>query len=963
MSRWHNSESVRPEPQSKPDLIPTGRHFLGYQKAFLDSLCDWVMAQAADPQLPDLSHLVIVVQGARTARSLEQRLALAADEAGVLIVPPRVTTPANAPSSLFHHPSSLVVAGAFAVQAGWVVALGELGEAGRQILGLEDSRAFSSSQRDLAATLVAVDSELVAGCLDARQVAQVLRANPDAPERAARRWEVFGEVCEAAQKHLARWGLQDPSRRKAELAEAGTPGPGLRLVMAGLPDFDPLFLRAFERLAAQTDVLIFAEEGPGFDAWGRVDPGYWVGKKLALAGGGLTAPEDSLAQAGLIAKWVAERPGAVIVAPDESEIPGLVDAMEAVGEEARPASSKPFSQTRPFRMLRLVSRFLDRPQDSPPPFPVVAELARQLDFRAKLGDLEFDLDEFQAGHLPARFEASKYPEGDVSPKMLKLQQTLQELLPLPTGATPLTELSRFFQELLLEMFGLVVADDTTPSGRAILRPFKALYEVFTELQSSKIDREIRPADFLIMVLDSLEGGSVPALSSGRETEIIGWLELLSEDAPSVAIASVCEGLVPASPVAHPFLPGGLRETLGLRPDKRRLARDAYIMATAARIRPQGVLVCAPRKSASGDPLRPSRILLQGHSGKSLAARLLNLFVERTKTGLPEQETRTTRLKTPAPEQVPITSLSQSAFGAYLRSPKLFYFANALRLELPDDTSQEIDSLLGGSLIHAVLGEFANDPALRESTVETHIRKSLTAAFESRFTRTFAGLQPATVDFQKDALLEKLEMFARVQARLSLEGWKICYAESGDGQGDRLCRALRLPDGQTIEIRGRIDRVDFHPETGRWRVIDYKTGNQPTDPDKAHFTIPKSRTSDRWDFACSPDGSTRWKNLQFPIYRWLLDDPKSNLLTDWKPETPAEFSYFFLPEDPAKAGISPAFPDDKLAEGMEMATLTAARILAGQFEESPDPLSQEDPIFRALCGMSNLVSDTEEEEAE
>jgi hypothetical protein len=47
--------------------------------------------------------------------------------------------------------------------------------------------------------------------------------------------------------------------------------------------------------------------------------------------------------------------------------------------------------------------------------------------------------------------------------------------------------------------------------------------------------------------------------------------------------------------------------------------------------------------------------------------------------------------------------------------------------------------------------------------------------------------------------------------------------------------------------------------------------------------------------------------------------------------------------------------------MEMATLTAARILAGQYEESPDPLTQEDPIFRALCGLSNLVSDDDEEE--
>ncbi len=949
--------------QNEPLLLQPERHFFGVERPFLDSVGSWMMAQADDAALPDLSNFVVVVQGARTARSLEQRFALAADQAGVLLVPPRVMTPGEALFVLFQTQFSLVTAGDFAIHAAWTTALEELENDKKLLLGMESSRPFSSAQRGLAATLAAVDAELVAGCLDARQVARVLRTNPDAPERAVRRWDVFGEVCDAAQGHLARWGLQDPSRRKAELAELGVPRPGIRLVLAGVPDFDPMFLKGFERLAGRSDVLIFSEEGPGFDAWGRVVPEYWVGRKLELEGGGLAVPEDSLAQAGRIAEWVVRREGAVIVAPDETEIPGLIDAMQARGEHVRASSAKSFSQTRPFRVLRLAARFLDRPLDSPPAFPVVAEMVRQQDFRHKLGDLEVILDKFQACHLPAKFEPSRYPEGEISEPLLKLEEALQNLLPIKTCPNSVSGLARFFNELLLEIFGAATADDTIPTGRAILRPFKALYEAFTLLQSCVIDLEIRPADFLSMVLDSLEGGSVPAMSSGRETEIIGWLELLSEDAPAVAIASVCEGIVPASPVAHPFLPGGLRETLGLRPDKRRLARDAYIMATAARIRPHGLLICAPRKSAAGDPLRPSRILLQGFSGRSLAARLLNLFVERAENAPPSQETRTGRLQLPDVEPSSVTSLSQSAFGAYLRSPKLFYFANVLRLELPDDNAQEIDSLLGGSLVHEVLGQFANDSSIRESTEEAVIRRSLIDSFESLFSETFAGLQPATVDFQKDALLEKLAMFAHVQAQLSTEGWKIFYAEQSDRKGDQLCRDLLLPDGKTIQIRGRIDRIDIHPATGLWRVIDYKTGANPIEPDKAHFSPTTARTSQRWDFACSADGSLRWKGLQFPLYRWLLDNPEGKILPGWKAGNPADFVYFFLPEDPTKAGISSVFSDDKLLEGLTMARLTAARILAGEFDDNPDPLTQEDPIFRALCGLSNLVSDDEEEDDE
>ncbi|MEX1117576.1 MAG: PD-(D/E)XK nuclease family protein, partial [Terrimicrobiaceae bacterium] len=654
------------------------------------------------------------------------------------------------------------------------------------------------------------------------------------------------------------------------------------------------------------------------------------------------------------------REGAIIVAPDEAEIPGLMDAMQARGEEVRASSAKPFFQTRPFRVLRLAARFLDRPQDAPPAFAVVAEMVRQQDFRARLGDLEAAMDRFQADHLPARFEPSRYPEGDLPKDLLLLEKALHHLLPIPTGTAPIPELAQFFLGFLLELFGSATADDTSPTGRAILRPFKALYEAFTLLQTSTIDVALRPSDFLVMVLDSLEGGSVPAMSSGRETEIIGWLELLSEEASAVAVASCCEGIVPASPVAHPFLPGGLRETLGLRPDKRRLARDAYVMATAARIRPQGLLICAPRKSAAGDPLRPSRVLLQGFSGKSLAARLLHLFAENTENEPPVQTLRTARLQLPGVEPASIRKLSQSAFGSYLRSPKLFYFCNVLGLELPDDSAQEIDSLLGGSLVHAVLGQFANDPSLKESADENEICRFLLSAFEALFKKTFAGLQPATVDFQKDALLEKLVMFARVQAQLSREGWKIVYAENGEGSGDQLSRDLVLPDGRSVTIRGRIDRIDHHPQTRQWRVIDYKTGAKPAEPDKAHFSATNARTPDRWAFACSADGSTRWKGLQFPIYRWLLDNPEVKNPPGWTPGTPAEFVYFFLPEDPGKAGLSTPFPEDRLPEGLEMAVQTAGHILDGKFDDSPDPLTQEDPIYRALCGLSNLVSDTGED---
>ena len=40
------------------------------------------------------------------------------------------------------------------------------------------------------------------------------------------------------------------------------------------------------------------------------------------------------------------------------------------------------------------------------------------------------------------------------------------------------------------------------------------------------------------------------------------------------------------------------------------------------------------------------------------------------------------------------------------------------------------------------------------------------------------------------------------------------------------------DGQSILVRGKVDRVDRHPAHG-WRVLDYKTGERSTTPARVH----------------------------------------------------------------------------------------------------------------------------------
>ncbi|NJL32204.1 MAG: hypothetical protein HC898_11620, partial [Phycisphaerales bacterium] len=41
------------------------------------------------------------------------------------------------------------------------------------------------------------------------------------------------------------------------------------------------------------------------------------------------------------------------------------------------------------------------------------------------------------------------------------------------------------------------------------------------------------------------------------------------------------------------------------------------------------------------------------------------------------------------------------------------------------------------------------------------------------------------------------------------------------------------DGELFTLTGRIDRMDHHPELGRYRLLDYKTGDSAQKPQQTH----------------------------------------------------------------------------------------------------------------------------------
>ena len=513
---------------------------------------------------------------------------------------------------------------------------------------------------------------------------------------------------------------------------------------------------------------------------------------------------------------------------------------------------------------------------------------------------------------------------------------------------------------------------------------------------------LRMADFIRLLIEIMSSEELPEREEPEAIELLGWLEVASDDAPVIIISSCHEGALPSSQRGDPWLPEGIRGALGLPDNKRLLARDHYLLHTimAARTEAGVVKIFAPRHNGRGEPVRPSRLLMLGCSEEELPERVLSL-TQRLQGGsyrsqsqqdfsknLSSQSTeaamgfvtpvlessgmpytfRALRSEVPCPSSASATlktgSKQESSFRAlpiteatierlnvtslrtYLRSPRLFYLQHILKLQEIELNAVEMDASQFGTLIHAVLGAFGAEEkitsVLDAKETSSWFRKKLFEIAQYQF-----GNEPRqSIVSQIEEVMPTLDGFAKAQQLHRSKGWKIIHAEAIDqGGGSRLEKMISLPKGQSVILQGRIDRVDWHPETRRWLIIDYKTSNRQDwerqTPDREHFQ--------------EQGGVMLWHDLQLPLYLKLVDQIPavmgSGLPTPTLDNT--DLCYFQLPIHPERAGLSSYFSNSMITAAWEEAFRVIEEILAGNFEEIGDLNSDQMPTLAALCGISGL----------
>lgn len=892
-----------------------------------EALARVVLAGAPrDGSMLDLERTMVLVPAGRLARAVERRLLAAARAQGVPLIAPSLVTPALFVKR-FVRPTRPVL-GDLGARLSWreaVWAYASRGDAERaqlgQIFGPVQSRADIDAGRAVSeASLVTIARRLQALARDAAgamrsfgEISQAVSqgslgaASDDAQGRLRARWECLAAIEKIRGSLLEKAKVCDRGELQRDAVRAGgaavVRGDLERLVVL-FADPEPVqreLLRALAGQGVSVEVCVHARrdvDGEGFpiaEAWSarRFSEVEVPSASILVADG-----PDEVADAAVEVVAALPEPRTTeqvaLVACDDEMRAALARTLAARGVAVAADGRRPMSTTRLGMLVERLSALFGR-DGGAPKAEALAEFVRHPDAEARFAYTRKDGSRFAQECMVTGYRATTLAAdwSDAAPEAVHEATAYDALRARVLRVVKPLEAPRaahaWAEPLRTALAAIVRNDRSGPEGERV-ETVRLLDRVLGELSEvpAEFAHPLGPNEAMALVAGELAKLEVSG-DRVHGVDPIGWLDAGVADEPNLVFCGFNDGLIPEGAVVDPLLPDAWRAELGMPSSRRRAARDAWILDSILSRRPKarGVRFIVSRRSAEGDPMKPSRFLLQA-TGDALAARVKLLFGELPPRA-PEADAgdalgalgATPRgqafIKTPPPavELPPFAAISVTKFKDYLKCPYLFLLRHhpSLSLEVRDEEIAELDAAGFGSLLHTVLEDWGRreaeraEPTADEDVIRAELDAILSRVVEDNFPRSTR----AAVRVQIELARQRLSRFATIQAKEAADGWHVRFVElqfdersSGDAaRADGVVRlgAVELaaeplgtlPAGTSILLRGRIDRVDFNERLGRWRALDYKSSSKGASPASEHFS---SR-------------SKSWKDLQLPLYRHLL----------------------------------------------------------------------------------------------
>ena len=884
------------------------RHFLGSGTHLLPALAAWFIDQHGSDDVVDLSRHVLVLPTGRARRCFEQRILEQAGDRRV--VPPETMTP----SGLFDRflVPTANRADDLTNQIAWLdVIRNATQEQIKAMTGHEDPL----TRREcitLADRLCSLMSELGGGGyspMGAMEICQ--KAGLPIEED---RWSVLVGLHEEVGSRLESAGLINVDVDRIQSLETRSIVTGdidsITIISA---DPSRLMIRLLDSIG-ETGVVVRTvihgdekELANVFDVNGAVDIDAWEQRPIDISADELVTCErvdDQIAAAlDFMADLTHERgivECATIAVPDENLQPLFEQHFETNGLCIDSLSTNRLESGRIGRLLAMLANYLEDESAR-----YLAQLVRHPDLSKWLMDQGVDRpvarwDSLWSKHLPRTL--SDFPEGSKTRAAFKslVGPLLEQLAPLTEGERPTSDWARPIMGMLEEF----MAESDSPLEDEDLSSLRLLRDLFESQLDIEGDMpEVRACELLRMIVGSLQrhsGGS----QSNAPVGVVGWLEAHLDDADDLMLTGLNEGILPSAASVDNWLPEVARDLLGLNSQRRRTARDAWLLSAILQSGRNVRLVTA-RRSSTGEPLIPSRLLLR-LDGKPLAHRIAWLVDDRRRGPEMAQwhsvdDGATGFIDRPLPEGEPVINhLSVTAFKGYLKSKTRFDFLlqrdERIRIQSIEN-NDALDAMGFGSFLHEVLEQWGRRELRRETSDDdaSHIESEFMEILDHHVLKRYGEHQLPGVRLQVEIARHRLRAFAPRQAQRAKDGWRVHMVEADFGP--RGFEPPLYPDADGLYLHGKIDRVDHHRDHG-YQALDYKTGAKGETPEKAH----RNRNG--------------WIDLQLPLYRFLLQSRDIEL-------DPTGLGYISLPPDPARSGFRLA---DWSMSDIEEAEATASEVI-------------------------------------
>ena len=190
------------------------------------------------------------------------------------------------------------------------------------------------------------------------------------------------------------------------------------------------------------------------------------------------------------------------------------------------------------------------------------------------------------------------------------------------------------------------------------------------------------------------------------------------------------------------------------------------------------------------------------------------------------------------------TISVSAFQDYLKCPYVYYAKNKLNLEEPQEKPLDPEPKDKGTILHNLLQQAVQIflPQYSHNLNSTQAHEKLSSFFKQQEQVLFEQDELSHLsDVVKKDFIKRAIQTARDIIQNDQELYENNKKQSepqvlewGFGlDSPETMLTLTTPSG-TLNIRGRIDRIDFNAELNEYSLIDYKTGACPTSADLLNF---------------------------------------------------------------------------------------------------------------------------------